>query len=90
MTLFGKILLNSVDTKLLDLIPSAKVPTLFMSNALNSQKVYLYKKGLRHPIDTLETFNHYNFNFEKVLKVPPELVDMLEIGDIVNSTYIPE
>ncbi len=91
MTLFGKVLLNSINSELAVTMPVPKVPTLFISKAPNSKTIYYVSKmGLRHPIDTFETFQQNNFNLHQVLKVPPELIDMLPIGDAVNSTYLPE
>ena len=91
MTLFGKILLNSISIDLAAAIPVSKMPTLFISKAPSSKKIYfLSKYGLRHPIDTFDTFQQYNFNLHQVLKVPPELVDMLPIGTAINSTYLPD
>ncbi len=88
MTLFGKILLHAIDASLLNTIPTSNIPTLFKSTG--SSTIFVYTpKGLRNPIDSYETFIQYKFNLKNVLDMPPEIVDMLEVGETVNSTYIP-
>lgn len=90
MSLFGKVLLNSIDSKLETSIPVAKKPTLFKSRDPSAKKIYYVSKlGLRHPIDSFDTFQQYNFNLNSVLKIHPELVDMLETGAGVNLTFLP-